>query len=155
MRLAKMAELRGSVCAVALTLVLGGFACKDDDAADDDDHGGAGHDDDHDVTKPIGPITGALCPDDSSLTYDNFGKEFFASYCNRCHAESVTGAARMMAPSDHNFDTQAEIALLGPHIDEYAGSGPESTNTHMPPSGKMPTKEEREKLSEWLACEAP
>jgi uncharacterized membrane protein len=61
----------------------------------------------------------------------------------------------MMAPADHNFDTLAEIALLAPHIDQYAGSGPDATNTTMPKSGDKPTKEERQKLSEWLACDAP
>src|SRR5262245_13650570 len=49
----------------------------------------------------VGPPSGALCPPGSTLTYANFGKGFFATYCDRCHAEKVTGAARMNAPADH------------------------------------------------------
>ena len=162
MRLAKMAELRGAfVYAVVFSCVLmNGVACKDDDDADHDDDGEHGEhgDHEHDVSKMIGPLTGATCPANSTLMYDDFGKQFFTKYCNGCHAESVKGDARKGAPADHTFDTLADIALLAPHIDQYAGSGPDSTNEHMPPatdSGPKPSKEERQKLSEWLACDAP
>jgi hypothetical protein len=36
--------------------------------------------------------------------------------------------------------------------DEEAGSGPKATNESMPESGVMPTKAERQQLSEWIAC---
>jgi hypothetical protein len=58
----------------------------------------------------------------------------------------------MGAPSDHNFDTEGGIHEMAGHIDQYAGSGPEVTNTSMPPSGAKPTVEERETLSKFLAC---
>ena len=41
------------------------------------------------------------------------------------------------------------------HIDQMAGSGPAATNTQMPPGDKAPSKEDRERLSTWLACGAP
>lgn len=126
-------------------------ACKDDDAADHD-HG----DDDHDHDGAmVGPTTGATCPDGSTLTYDNFGKQFMQDYCLTCHSTSVTGDARMGAPDDHNFDSLASVALMKAHIDELAGSGPDATNTMMPPpklATKKPSMEDRQKLSEWLVC---
>lgn len=149
----------GSVMSAYLLTSLIAMGCDDDKAADngtahDDDHGTAGasgHDEDHDQ-QMVGPLTGATCPSNSTLTYDNFGMKFFSDYCLRCHSEKVTGAARMMAPADHNFDTLAEIDLLSMHIDEMAGSGPSATNMTMPPSDPKPTMEERQKLSEWIAC---
>lgn len=108
---------------------------------------------DHDHEE--GKETGATCPTTQTLTYENFGKAFMMTYCLRCHSESVTGAARMNAPADHNFDTVADIKTLAEHIDEHAGSGPKATNTEMPPSGTKPSIDDRKKLSEWLACGAP
>jgi hypothetical protein len=161
-------------------LTISGMGCDDDNAADGggqsasdhaadhaangthdgDEHGGAAggaseHDDEHDTSVPVGPLTGAKCPDSgSTLTYDNFGKKFFSDYCLSCHSTSVKGADRHDAPADHNFDGLEDIELLAPHIDEYAGSGPDATNVKMPPTDPKPTKEERQKLSEWLACGA-
>jgi cytochrome c5 len=140
------ARFLGLGLACLLTAII---ACNDDGDADHD-HG------EHDHDAMVGPDTGAVCPDDSTLTYDNFGADFMTKYCNSCHAESVKGAARMEAPADHNFDTRAEIELLAKHIDEYAGSGPDNTNTHMPPAGSpAPSKDDRAKLSEWIACGVP
>jgi mono/diheme cytochrome c family protein len=99
--------------------------------------------------------SGATCPDNSTLTYDNFGKEFFQSYCLGCHSEDLSGAARGGAPGDHNFDTAELIREQIDHIDETAAAGPDAVNTFMPPSGKQPSEEERKKLGEWLACDAP
>jgi uncharacterized membrane protein len=111
-------------------------------------------DDGHGNIEP-GPPTGAECPPASTLTYENFADGFMESYCRRCHSESVTGADREGAPSDHNFDDLVAIRGMADHIDEMAGSGPDSTNEQMPPDGDAPTLEEREQLAEWLACGAP
>jgi hypothetical protein len=159
-------------------LATAGAGCDDDKAADKqseeehaseheangghDNTGAAGgdseHDAEHDTSKIIGPLTGATCPDPdkSTLTYDNFGKKFFQDYCLGCHSSSVKGADRHDAPADHNFDALEDIEILAPHIDQYAGSGPDHTNEIMPPANAepRPTKEERAKLSEWLACGA-
>jgi uncharacterized membrane protein len=161
---------------VVLCLAALGLGCDDDSAADhEDEHGahdhsaaagnastaaGAGseHSHEHSPNAMVGPLTGAKCPEaGSTLTYDNFAKQFFTSYCVSCHGEKVTGAARMGAPADHNFDTYADVDLMRMHIDQLAGSGPSSTNTKMPPmaAAKKPTLEERQKLSEWIACGDP
>ena len=77
-------------------------------------------------------------------------------YCTRCHSSALVGAARNGAPSDHNFDTLANIHDTAlEHIDEEAAAGPDHVNTSMPPSGPRPTEAERQKLGEWLACDAP
>jgi uncharacterized membrane protein len=102
----------------------------------------------------IGP-TGATCPQGSTVTAQNFGTAFMNQYCNRCHSSTLSGAARQDAPADANFDTLEGVRHSAHDIDEWAGAGPNRENTEMPPNGSMPTKEERQKLSEWLACGAP
>jgi hypothetical protein len=113
--------------------------------------GACGDRDEHQERAP----TGAICPPDSTLTYETFGREFMATYCTRCHASSVSGAARNGAPSDHDFDTLAGIEANKEHIDEYAAAGPAHVNTTMPPTEPKPSLAEREMLGEWLACEMP
>lgn len=103
----------------------------------------------------MGTPTGAECPPGQTLTYESFGSSFFASYCIRCHSEQVTGAARMAAPPDHNFDTLELIRRQAKAIDTSAGAGPAAQNRRMPPSGAAPGDAERTSLAEWLACGAP
>lgn len=121
-------------------------ACGDDHDHGDD-HGGHDH--------GAGPSSGAECPDDSTLTYENFGKLFMEDYCTRCHSSELEGDARMEAPDDHDFDTLEGIRAMQDHIDQMAASGPSKTNTAMPLGDPKPTLEERELLGEWLACDAP
>jgi len=102
-----------------------------------------------------GVPTESVCPTTQTLTYDNFGQAFFDGYCQRCHASTVTGAARMQAPADHVFDTVADIRVLATHIDDHAAAGPAGVNTEMPPNAPTPTEAERRQLGEWLACGAP
>lgn len=98
--------------------------------------------------------SGATCPPNSTLTYDNFTAGFMASYCTRCHASTLEGSARHGAPLFHDFDTEAGILNVGHHVDEYAAAGPSAVNTLMPDDGgAAPTVEERQKLGEWLACQ--
>lgn len=101
--------------------------------------------------------TGSICPDDSSLTYDNFGSLFFATYCTGCHSSELDGIDRHGAPADHNFDTLAGILAEAEHVDEWAAAGPDAVNTFMPPStaDDIPDEAERRDLGEWLACGAP
>jgi uncharacterized membrane protein len=103
----------------------------------------------------LGKSTGAVCV--STLTYSADIAPLMTHYCTACHAKSVTGAARMGAPDDHNFDTEAGILAEAHHVDLAAGSGPNATNTAMPlPAAKLPvpTTAERATLSSWLACQA-
>lgn len=104
----------------------------------------------------LGPDTNAVCPPQgSTLTYASFGEPFMASYCTRCHASTLTGAARMGATAFHDFDTLDGIRAVGGHIDQTTGSGPDATNETMPPNGSKPTLAERQMLAEWIACGAP
>ena len=103
-----------------------------------------------------GGPSGATCPDDSSLTYETFGRAFMEDYCTRCHSTALPGAARNGAPSDHNFDTLEAIKdTEAEHLDEEAAAGPDHVNTAMPPTAPQPTEAERRKLGEWLACGTP
>ena len=91
--------------------------------------------------------TGATCPPNSTLTYDNFGKAFFEANCNRCHAAATKGQTPL-------YDNVQGIRANKTQIDEQAASGPDSTNTDMPDDGDIATAD-RKKLGEWLACGAP
>lgn len=119
--------------------------------------GGCGHSDAAGAAGSggFGPPTQAVCPPAQTLTYAGFGRAFLDRYCQRCHASTVSGAARNGAPADHVFDGLIEIRGLAMHIEQKAGSGPAGTNTSMPTTDPKPTQEERRKLSEWLACGAP
>src|SRR6187549_3900382 len=93
---------------------------------------------DNEAAESGGP-SGAVCPTDSTLTYDNFGQAFVEDYCTRCHSSALTGAARNGAPSDHNFDTLDLIKDTEvEHLDEQAAGGPDRVNRIMPPSGQKP-----------------
>lgn len=111
---------------------------------------GCEHDHEHEHE---GTPTGAVCPTDSTLTYESFGRRFMDDYCTRCHSSELTGPERHDAPLDHDFDTLLGILGHAEHIDEHAAAGPNATNTIMPPNGDHPTALEREQLGEWLACE--
>ncbi len=80
----------------------------------------------------------------TDLTYDNFGKAFFDTYCLSCHSTGakVDGAGP--------YETQAQIQASAEDIYGRAGG----TNTNMPQSGAKPTSAEREQLAEWLSCGA-
>jgi cytochrome c5 len=103
----------------------------------------------------LGPPTGATCPQGSTLTYDNFGRQFMEAYCTRCHSSTLTGDARMGATAFHDFDMLGGIRAVSNHIDEAAGAGPDATNESMPPNGTRPSLAERQMLAEWIACQTP
>jgi len=120
------------------------YGCGDD--SDGDEHSEEGGD--------VGVSTGAACV--ATLTYATDIAPLMSKYCTTCHAASVTGTARMGAPADHNFDTEAGIVAEGHHVDQAAGSGPKGTNTSMPPPASklpVPTTAERATLASWLACQ--
>jgi len=100
-------------------------------------------------------VTGSTC-NGSTLTYENFGKQFMETYCTRCHSSTLNGdEARECAPSGkHNYDTLAKILGDIDHVDRYAAAGPSSINDAMPPKGfATPSEQERRDLGTWLACE--
>lgn len=147
--------LMALVCGFAM------FACGDsaseetheDDTDDEDEH----HHDEHEELE--GTPTDSICPDDSTLTYENFGQNFFNTYCQTCHASTITGDSRNDAPEDLDFDTVEDIRGNAETVDELAAGGPSAVNEEMPPTEDdttaIPSEEERRKLGEWLACDAP
>lgn len=88
--------------------------------------------------------SGATCPTTSTLTYDTFGRQFFAAYCDRCHA----------AGTRPTYTTLAQIRADSTAIDGAAAAGASAVNTTMPESGAAPTEAQRRQLGEWLACGA-
>jgi uncharacterized membrane protein len=97
--------------------------------------------------------SGSTCPPGSTLTYDNFGRTFFASYCTRCHASDKVGADRDGAPNGYDWDVYESIALHANEIDAMAAGGPRQINRTMPPGEPRPSDTERRELGRWLACE--
>lgn len=79
------------------------------------------------------------CPPDSTLTYENFGKSFFADNCLSCHTSkdrpTLTSAAKIVA----NKQSIISAAVL---------------STKMPERASLST-DERALLGEWLSCGAP
>jgi uncharacterized membrane protein len=102
-----------------------------------------------------GTPSGATCPTTAAPDYVTFGKPFFDKYCSDCH--SSISPNRHGAPTDQNFDTEADIKAHAADIDEVAAKGPGADNTSMPDmSGAVhspPTDAEREMLGQFLACE--
>ena len=88
--------------------------------------------------------SGATCPGNSTLTYDNFGRQFFANYCDRCHAAGTRPAISTLAQIQGNLTA----------IDSTSAAGANAVNTTMPESGAAPTEAQRRQLGEWLACGA-
>jgi mono/diheme cytochrome c family protein len=93
-----------------------------------------------------GKATGSTCPNDSTLTYANFGQAFFQTNCLVCHGSK--------GPESPKFDTVAQIRADTADIDKNAAAGPDAVNTIMPETGSV-AEAERRKLGEWLACGAP
>ncbi len=90
------------------------------------------------------------CPEDSFLTYENFGGPFINNNCTGCHHSALADGQRQNAPPGFDFET---VALIRTHADRiWARSGDD--NATMPPAGP-PAAEERALLGEWLACGAP
>ena len=83
----------------------------------------------------------------TTLTYENFGEQFFSDFCTTCHASDAEN--RRGAPSGKNWDTLANVMAEAVRIDARAGTG-----TTMPPASApaIPSADDRAKLSEWIAC---
>ena len=109
-------------------------------------------------TSVLGPLTETVCPDNSQLTYVNFGEPFMTTYCIDCHSTEKSGDDRNGAPNFHDFNTQEGVQRVLNHIDQTAAFGLKAMNMSMPPAdddGPKPTDEERRQLAEWIACGAP
>ncbi len=90
------------------------------------------------------------CPEDSFLTYDNFGGPFMLTYCNSCHSSRLPADMRQGSPPGVDFDGLEDIRARADRIWVRAAD----QNLTMPPVGP-PSAQERTRLGEWLACGAP
>jgi uncharacterized membrane protein len=138
------------VSLVCVLMLLGLAGCGSDGTPS----GGDASVDMRERSRSSGPSQ-AICPDDSTLTYETFGREFLETYCTRCHDSSRPAGERNGAPPTVNFDT-AELART--HrlaIDAVAAAGPDRINIFMPLGTPAPSDAERDLLGEWLACGAP
>jgi hypothetical protein len=156
---------------LALALVLG--ACKDEAGAPEDDASGndtgdasgdesAQSDDESGGSsgEPVGETEGDLgpweslearpCPEDSFLTFENFGAIHLLNYCTGCHSSGLPADQRQGAPLEIVFDGIEDVRAHAPRIWARAGDH----NATMPPVG-APSESERALLGEWLACGAP
>jgi len=86
----------------------------------------------------------ACPPGGTTLTYDNFGKQFINDYCVSCHGGPNGYSSRA-------FTTVESIRASKDRI--YANAA--ADNTFMPPGPDDPPKSERDRLADWLACGAP
>lgn len=102
-----------------------------------------------------GVPTDAVCPDGSKLTYESWASGFFASYCTRCHSKARDEGQRNGAPLGYNWDDINSVRAHKDEIDLMAAASVEVVNHEMPPSDPRPPTSERQKLGEWLACDAP
>jgi hypothetical protein len=88
-------------------------------------------------------------PEGTDLSYTNWAGGFFAEHCNSCH--SVSSVDRRGAPIAYVFDTHDQVYALRERIFLRAAGD----NTSMPPGPDDPSAEERDRLAEWIACDAP
>lgn len=115
-----------------------------------DESGTAGTGTDTDDMGPWASLDERPCPDDSFLTYENFGGPFMLSYCTTCHATRLPADMRQGSPIDVNFDDVEDVREWADLIWLRAAD----QNQSMPPVGP-PSDEERGRLGEWLACGSP
>jgi len=152
----------GDRIGVALGLVLALSACKDEgDASAEGETGDASTDDttgdgsgDESGGSTGGPVEWASleerpCPEDSFLTFENFGAIHLLNYCTGCHASGLPADQRQGAPIEINFDDLQDVRAQAARIWARAADA----NTTMPPAGGAPA-DERALLGEWLACGA-
>src|SRR5262245_10368365 len=64
-----------------------------------------------------GRSSGSTCPSNMTLTYENFGMEFFATYCVRCHSETPADGSRHGAPRGLDWDEIETVRLYAETID--------------------------------------
>ncbi|RMG20765.1 MAG: hypothetical protein D6729_02090 [Deltaproteobacteria bacterium] len=135
----------GALAAVGLLLVSVFLACGGPGGMDGADGGPDASD-----TGPWERFEERPCPEDSILTWGNFGYGFVHDWCTGCHHSELPEGMRQGAPPEINLETQRGVRALAPLVWSVAADG----HDRMPPAGG-PSEEARRLLGEWLACGAP
>lgn len=141
--------MRSGAAALLSLLACGGGAGGADDRGDT---AGADRDTGSDDTGGAATaIVGRPCPEDSALTWSNFGEATMLTHCVGCHSEHLAeGTPRGQAPLGVDFNSHARTQAWLERI--HARSADQ--NRTMPPADTM-SERTREQLGDWLACGAP
>ena len=148
-------------------VLVGAIACDrdagDDRYVDDGTSGDESTSDDGSSSDEAGSSEGATrdptqwetlaerpCPDDSALTWENFGGPYVLTYCSGCHHSGLPAGMRQDAPVEIDLES---VALVREHAERVWARAADQ-NATMPPAG-APGPDERALLGEWLACGAP
>jgi hypothetical protein len=99
---------------------------------------------------PYASLADRPCPEDSFLTWENFGDPFMRDWCTGCHSADLAADRRAMAPVEINLNHLDEVRAQMDLVWIRAAD----QNQTMPPAGGPHTLD-RELLGEWLACGAP
>ena len=91
----------------------------------------------------------ACPPGGTALTFESFGKPFFDTWCQRCHASNAT--TRDGAPGQYTFDTRDQAYRWRERI--FARAADDNATMPLGPAG--PASDDRRKLGDWLSCGAP
>lgn len=134
-----MASVRDVIAVVLGALLLSGCIF----GTDDGEEAGA-------AEGPYTSLEERPCPEDSFLTWENFGAPFMRDWCTGCHSDDLSADRRAMAPPEVNLD---ELEGVRAHLERVWMRAADDNRT-MPPAGG-PGAAERELLGEWLACGAP
>lgn len=68
--------------------------------------------------------------------------------CTNCHASTLSGAARVGAPPDINFDSYSDAVMDADRALSEVQSGA------MPPGGGL-TADEKTQIIDWASCDTP
>ena len=83
-------------------------------------------------------------------TFETFAADFFATWCTRCHASTLTGAARNGAPEGYDWDVEASVRERLPLIRNAVGVA-----NFMPFTPPDPSCDDRARLVRWIDAGAP
>jgi hypothetical protein len=97
-----------------------------------------------------GTLAERECPEESWLSFEDFGGPFLYDWCTGCHSSEMPEGQRQNAPLGVDFDTLEDARAWADRIWVRAADH----NATMPPVGG-PEPDERSALGEWLACGAP
>jgi hypothetical protein len=99
------------------------------------------------------PLTAPVTTPDGGAggdTWTNYAQGFFAMYCTRCHATTVTGAARNGAPDGYDWDDETSVRA---HLDKIRNAV--GVGNFMPFNPPDPSCAERRRIVRWIDADAP
>ena len=84
-------------------------------------------------------------------TWDSFARDFFGTYCTRCHSTALTtDAERMGAPPVLDWDDPVLVRMYAGNIRYDVG-----VSDYMPRDAPLPSCDERYRIVRWIDADAP